>query len=125
LVDHFVDEGVVPKSEPIEEGFIGPPEYVYLIPDASSVGVVVAKTEQMIVSACAPDHDPIFGAGRMTSDGELCQMALDIIDTVVLHLIDEICEAVLNEDYAAGIRLLRGRSSFSNKDDFVSCQSTP
>jgi hypothetical protein len=47
LIEPFVDEGVVPKSEPIEEGVIGPPEYVYLIPDASSDGVAVAKTEQM------------------------------------------------------------------------------
>jgi hypothetical protein len=47
LLDPFVDEGVVPKPEPIEEGVIGPPEYVYLIPDASSDGVAVAKTEQM------------------------------------------------------------------------------
>jgi hypothetical protein len=29
LIDPFVDEGVVPKPEPIEEGAIGPPEYVY------------------------------------------------------------------------------------------------
>jgi hypothetical protein len=35
LIDPFVDEGVVPKLEPVEEGVIGPPEYVYLIPDAS------------------------------------------------------------------------------------------
>jgi hypothetical protein len=45
LVDSFVNEGVVPKPEPVEEGIIGPPEYVYLIPDASSGGPVVAKTE--------------------------------------------------------------------------------
>jgi hypothetical protein len=50
------------------------------------------------VSARTPDYDPVFGAGRMPSDEELCQMALDIIDTVTLRLIDEICEAVLNED---------------------------
>jgi hypothetical protein len=47
MLDPFVDEGVVPKPEPVEEGVIGPPEYVYLIPDASSDGVAVAKTEQM------------------------------------------------------------------------------
>jgi hypothetical protein len=47
LIDPFVGEGVVPKPEPVEEGVIGPPEYVYLIPDASSDGVAVAKTEQM------------------------------------------------------------------------------
>jgi hypothetical protein len=34
LVEPFIDEGVVPKSEPVEEGIISPPEYVYLIPDA-------------------------------------------------------------------------------------------
>jgi hypothetical protein len=38
LVDPFVTEGVVLKPEPVEEGIIGPPEYVYLIPDASSGG---------------------------------------------------------------------------------------
>jgi hypothetical protein len=45
LVDPFVTEGVIPKPEPVEEGIIGPPECVYLIPDASSGGPVVAKTE--------------------------------------------------------------------------------
>jgi hypothetical protein len=34
----------------------------------------------------------------MPTDGELQQMALDIIDTTTLRLIDEICEDVLNED---------------------------
>jgi hypothetical protein len=34
----------------------------------------------------------------MPSDEELRPMALDIIDTAALRLIDEICEAVLNED---------------------------
>jgi hypothetical protein len=33
-IEPFVDKGVVPKLEPIEEGIVGPPEYVYLIPDA-------------------------------------------------------------------------------------------
>jgi hypothetical protein len=47
LIDPFVGEGVVTKLEPVEEGVIGPPEYVYLIPDALSDGVAVAKTEQM------------------------------------------------------------------------------
>jgi hypothetical protein len=47
LIDPFVDEGVVPKLEPVEEGAIGPPEYVYLIPDALSDGATVAKTEPM------------------------------------------------------------------------------
>jgi hypothetical protein len=45
LVDPFVTEGVVPKLEPVKEGVIGPPEYVYLIPDVSLGGPVVAKTE--------------------------------------------------------------------------------
>jgi hypothetical protein len=45
LVDPFVTEGVVPKPEPVEEGVIGPRDYVYLIPDASSGGPVVTKTE--------------------------------------------------------------------------------
>jgi hypothetical protein len=44
-VDPFVTEGVVSKPEPVEEGTIGPPEYVYLIPNASSGGPVVAKIE--------------------------------------------------------------------------------
>jgi hypothetical protein len=34
----------------------------------------------------------------MPSDEELRQMALDIIGTAALRLIDEICEVVLNED---------------------------
>jgi hypothetical protein len=46
LIEPFVDEGVVPKLEPVEEGVIMPPEYVYLIPDASLEGVAVVKTEQ-------------------------------------------------------------------------------
>jgi hypothetical protein len=45
LVDPFVTEGVVPKLEPVEEGVIGQPEYVYLILDASSGSPVVTKTE--------------------------------------------------------------------------------
>jgi hypothetical protein len=45
LVDPFMTEGVVPKPEPVEEGVIRPPEYVYLIPDFSSRGPVVTKTE--------------------------------------------------------------------------------
>jgi hypothetical protein len=44
-VDPFVTEGVVPKPELAEEDVIGPPEYVYLISDASSGGPVVTKTE--------------------------------------------------------------------------------
>jgi hypothetical protein len=50
------------------------------------------------VSVCAPDYDSVFGAGRMPTDVELSQMALDIIDTAFLRLIDEICEDVLNKD---------------------------
>jgi hypothetical protein len=34
----------------------------------------------------------------MPTDGELRQMALDIIDMAALRLIDEICEDILNED---------------------------
>jgi hypothetical protein len=44
-VDPFVPEGVVPKTEPIEEGVLVPPEYVYLIPDASSEGFTAVKVE--------------------------------------------------------------------------------
>jgi hypothetical protein len=44
------------------------------------------------------DYDPDFGAGRMPTDGELREMALEIIDMACLRLIDEICEDVLNED---------------------------
>jgi hypothetical protein len=43
-VEPFVDEGVVPKLEPVDEGITGPPEYVYLIPDASPGGAAVVKT---------------------------------------------------------------------------------
>jgi hypothetical protein len=45
LVDPFVPEGVVPKIEPVEEGVLGPPEYVYLIPDASSESFAAVKVE--------------------------------------------------------------------------------
>jgi hypothetical protein len=45
LVDPFVPEGVVPKTEPIEEGVLGPPEYVYLILDTSSEGFAAIKVE--------------------------------------------------------------------------------
>jgi hypothetical protein len=50
------------------------------------------------VSVRTPDHNHVFGAGRMPTDEELCQMALDIIDTAALRLINKICEVVLNED---------------------------
>jgi hypothetical protein len=45
LVDPFVPEGVILKPEPIEEGVLGPPEYVYLIPDTSSDSLVATKAE--------------------------------------------------------------------------------
>jgi hypothetical protein len=45
LTDPFVTEGVAPKPEPVKEGAIGPPEYVYLIPDASLDDPAVTKTE--------------------------------------------------------------------------------
>jgi hypothetical protein len=45
LRDPFVTEGIVPKPEPVEEGALGPPEYVYLIPDASLDGPAATKTE--------------------------------------------------------------------------------
>jgi hypothetical protein len=44
-VDPFVPEGVVPKTEPVEEGVLGPPEYVYLIPDTSSESLAAVKVE--------------------------------------------------------------------------------
>jgi hypothetical protein len=44
-VGPFVAEGVVPKVEPVEEGVLGPPEYVYLILDASSESFAVVKVE--------------------------------------------------------------------------------
>jgi hypothetical protein len=44
-VDPFVPEGVVSKPEPMEEGVLGPPEYVYLIPDTSSNSLVATKAE--------------------------------------------------------------------------------
>jgi hypothetical protein len=47
LTDPFVDKGVVLEPELVEEGAIGPPEYVYLIPDTSSDGNAIAKTETM------------------------------------------------------------------------------
>jgi hypothetical protein len=34
----------------------------------------------------------------MPTDSDLRQMALDIIDTAYLRLLDEICEDVLNKD---------------------------
>jgi hypothetical protein len=43
LVYPFVSEGVVPKPESVEEGVLGPPEYVYLIPDTSSDSLVATK----------------------------------------------------------------------------------
>jgi hypothetical protein len=45
LTDPFITEGIVPKPEPVEEGALGPPEYVYLISDASLDGPAVTKTE--------------------------------------------------------------------------------
>jgi hypothetical protein len=45
LADPFVTEGVVPKIEPVEEGVLGPPEYVYLIPNASSESFAAVKVE--------------------------------------------------------------------------------
>jgi hypothetical protein len=45
LVDPFVPEGVIPKTEPIEEWVLGPPEYVYLIPDKSSESLADLKVE--------------------------------------------------------------------------------
>jgi hypothetical protein len=44
------------------------------------------------------DSAPVFGTGRMLSEEELHQMALDIINVDALQLIDEICEVVINED---------------------------
>jgi hypothetical protein len=44
-VDPFVPEGVIPKTELIEEGMLGPPEYVYLIPDTSSESLAAVKVE--------------------------------------------------------------------------------
>jgi hypothetical protein len=52
LVDPFVTEGIVPKIEPIEEGVLGPPEYVYLIPDASSESFAAVKVE----TESSPSH---------------------------------------------------------------------
>jgi hypothetical protein len=45
LTDPFVTKGIVPKPEPVEEGAIGPPEYMYLILDASLDDPAVTKTE--------------------------------------------------------------------------------
>jgi hypothetical protein len=44
------------------------------------------------------DYDPDFGAGRMPTDSELREMALEIIDMAYLRLIDEFCEEVINKD---------------------------
>jgi hypothetical protein len=44
------------------------------------------------------DSNPVFGAGRMPTDSELREIALEIIDMAYLRLINEICEDVLNED---------------------------
>jgi hypothetical protein len=43
--DPFVTEEVVPKVESVEEGVLGPPEYVYLIPDATSESFAAVKVE--------------------------------------------------------------------------------
>jgi hypothetical protein len=40
-----VTEGVVPKIESVEEGVLGSPEYVYLIPDALLESFVAVKVE--------------------------------------------------------------------------------
>jgi hypothetical protein len=45
FIDPFIAEGVAPKPEPAEEGVLGPPEYMYLIPNASLSGLAVTKTE--------------------------------------------------------------------------------
>jgi hypothetical protein len=45
LVDPFMPEGVVPKPEPIKEGVLGPPKYLYLIPDTTSDSLVATKAE--------------------------------------------------------------------------------
>jgi hypothetical protein len=45
LADPFVAEGVVPNIEPVEEGVLGSPEYVYLIHDASSECFAAVKVE--------------------------------------------------------------------------------
>jgi hypothetical protein len=45
LVNPIVPEGAVPKPEPIKEGVLGPPEYVYLIPDTLSGSLVATKAE--------------------------------------------------------------------------------
>jgi hypothetical protein len=39
------ERGVVPKTEPIEEGVLRSPECVYLIPDASSESFAAVKVE--------------------------------------------------------------------------------
>jgi hypothetical protein len=52
LADPFVTEGVVPKVEPVEEGVLGPPEYVYLKTDASSESFAAMKVE----TECPPAH---------------------------------------------------------------------
>jgi hypothetical protein len=44
-VDPFIPERVVPKIEPIEEGVLGPPKYVCLIPDTSSESFAAVKVE--------------------------------------------------------------------------------
>jgi hypothetical protein len=44
-VGPFVAEGVVPKVEPVKEEVLGPPEYVYLIPDTSSESFAAVKVE--------------------------------------------------------------------------------
>jgi hypothetical protein len=43
--DAFMPEGVVPKPKPIKEGVLGPPEYVYLIPDTSSDNLEATKAK--------------------------------------------------------------------------------
>jgi hypothetical protein len=47
LTDPSITEGIFPKPEPVEEGAIGPPKYMYLIPDTSLDGPAVTKTKTM------------------------------------------------------------------------------
>jgi hypothetical protein len=76
FIEPFVDEGVVPKPEPVDENAIGPPECISN--SQRSVRWCRGCQDRADVSAPAPDCDPVFGAGRMPSDEELRQMALDI-----------------------------------------------
>jgi hypothetical protein len=89
-------EGVVPKPEPVKEGSSDHPNMFIGFLTLRRAVLWLRRPSQS--ERPRTDCDPVFGAGRMPTDSELRQMALDIIDTAFLRLISETCEDVLNEN---------------------------